>query len=29
MQLVREPTRGGVMLDLPFTEKDWWEERWS
>ena len=28
-QLVREPTRGGVPLDLLFTEKDWWEMWWS
>ena len=25
MQLVRKPTRGGTLLDLLFTEKDWWE----
>ena len=25
LQLVREPTRGGALLDPLFTEKDWWE----
>ena len=25
MQLVREPIREGALLDLLFTEKDWWE----
>ena len=25
LQLVRQPTRGDVPLDLLFTEKVWWE----
>ena len=25
MQLVREPIREGALLDLLFTEKDWWK----
>lgn len=25
MQLVRESTKGGALLDLLFSEKDWWE----
>jgi len=30
MQLVSEPTRGGALLDLLFTnrEGDWWEMWW-
>ncbi|KAM9591230.1 uncharacterized protein ACIBXB_006103 [Morphnus guianensis] len=28
-QLVGEPTRGGALLDLLFTGKDWWEMWWS
>ena len=29
IKLVRETTRGGVLLDLLFTNKDWWEMWWS